>query len=173
MIMEFYFKKNWIMRIFIILLFLLSSKSFAYSSNIKNVTEYKIPVLHEDILKHKHFVSKIYKHLHKSCIEEFGNNVEFKYDINKNTYQITLSKEKHKGLVVYALYECNNRIMCGSGGCDYFIISDNKVVYGFGHRPYNQELTNGDYVLMLPFSGGTCERSDGKETHGADFCACK
>ena len=145
--------------------------SYAYSSNILNVNEYKIPVLNEDIFKHKHLVSKIYKHLHKSCIEEFGNNVGFNYDINKNTYQLILSKDNHKGLVVYALYECNRKIMCGSGGCDYFIISDNKMVSGFGHRPYSEQLMNGDYVIMLPFSGGSCERSDGKETYSADFCA--
>ena len=32
-------------------------------------------------------------------------------------------------------------------------------------------MMNGDYVIILPFNGLSCERSDGKETYGADFCA--
>ena len=145
--------------------------SYFYLTGFVSATNQNMPDLNKDILKHQYILTNIHSHLHKHCIEEFGNNAEFKFDINKNTYRITLSNEDHMGLVVYGFYECNNQAFCGSGGCKYFIITGTKVVSGFGHRPYSQAFQNGGYAVILPFNGGSCERSDGEKTYGADFCA--
>ena len=93
--------------------------------------------------------------------------------LENTVYDIQLTPEGKIGTVVYPEFWCENagHPFCGTGGCGFYIIVDDKVFERQGgHRPHSIASEKGVYVI-IPIHGSGCEDGIGQSGAGDDSCS--
>ena len=129
-------------------------------------------------------VAQIFEHYQTKCnnipldlqaFDELDGNQEPRElrPLDNTIYEIQLTPDGKTGTVVYPAFWCEHagHPFCGTGGCGFYIIVDEKI-FGRrgGHRPHSVVSAKGVYVI-LPIHGSGCVTSEGQSGAGADSCS--
>jgi hypothetical protein len=129
-------------------------------------------------------VAQIFEHYQTECNEMQPDLPAIDEDISdqgppelrpleSTVYDIQLTPNGKTGTVVYPDFWCENagHPFCGTGGCGFYIIVDDKVFERQGgHRPHSIASEKGVYVI-IPIHGSGCEDSTGQNGAGANSCS--
>lgn len=93
-----------------------------------------------------------------------------------NVYDIQVDEAGTVATVLYPEFHCQNvgYGWCGTGGCGFYLVVDDKIFHRAGGFQPQSATTSGPYgnrtLVVFGIHGGGCEDADGRGGAGVDPC---